>query len=232
MNNLISLEPINVNLETYLVVDSSSYSTGAILYQLLDNEKKIIALFSRKRSDIQNKTPTPSCILELVGIGCAINHFTPYIKDLKKKLNILTDSRSTVAAYNKFAVEGQICSNNKLSSFLSAVHGFGFNFIYVKSDSPEIRAVDFLSRFKTSSKIPECTNCSICSVNEYITGNQKADLQIAQRQLSLVKYEKDFEIPAIDFYTFNYFRHNKMLSNEERKDFINQYSQKSDNDGF
>ena len=78
------------------------------------------AVVCGKRKDLKNKKQTPSCVLELAGIGAAISHFLPYIQDVKGRLVIVTDSNSAVKAYNKF-LETKIPTNNmRFSSFLAS----------------------------------------------------------------------------------------------------------------
>jgi len=48
---LVELYPVIPGLETILVVDSSYISTGGFLMQIKDGKKRLIRLFSRKRSE-------------------------------------------------------------------------------------------------------------------------------------------------------------------------------------
>ena len=110
MQKMTVLHPINPDLETIMVTDTSKYATGSILYQKDKDEngtpkKRIIGLFSKKRSDLDNKNPIPSCVLELSGIAAAACHFRPYLERLNHKLIIYTDSLGAERAYKKFQID-------------------------------------------------------------------------------------------------------------------------------
>ena len=137
--------------------------------------------------------------------------------NLRKRLIILTDSRSTVSAFNKFAVEGNINWNIKISSFLSAVYGLSFNFIYVRSDSPEIKAVDFISRFKSSNKIKDCTKSIVCETGKNIEGfNRVKLLTNLQNELSKLNFEQPLRHSKIDYIEYNYLMNRDFESPEAK----------------
>ena len=155
-------------LPHFLVVDTSKIATGAVFFAKDGDEKKVIGIFSRKRTDAENKKITPSCVAELAGIGAAIAYFMYYIAELKHPLTVLTDSKSAAAAFTKFKVLGHPTSNMRLSAFLNATFGVNFNLVYTKNSDPEIQCVDFLSRVIPSS-MKECHSCKVCEVAKYIS---------------------------------------------------------------
>ena len=155
------------NLPHFLVVDTSKIATGAVMFAKQGDEKLVLGIFSRKRTDIENKTATPSCVAELAGIGAALKHFSPYIADLESPLTILTDSKSAAAAYEKFRIQGHPTTNMRLSAFLNTAYGLNYRLVYVKNSEPDIKCVDFLSRLVPKSQ-RECKNCKVCEVAKYI----------------------------------------------------------------
>ena len=200
MSDLIGLYPINPQLDTYLVCDTSYLATGACLYQKTEkNETRIIAFFSRKRSDLQNKTPTSSCVLELAGIGSAVTHFQSYLVNLKKPLIIFTDSKSAVSAYKKFVRDGELNQSMKISSFLAALHGVNYTLEFIESTSKEIASVDYISRNQLQISKNCDPPCKICNVEKYIMGRQYnqfvSDFQVA---LSKINFYKSLDIPTIN----------------------------------
>ena len=123
MNNTVVLDALSPDLPHFPVLDASKIATGAILFaKNTDGKKLVIGIFSRKRSDIENKNVTPSCVAELAGIGAALKYFLPFISDLKKSLTILTDSNSAAAAFKKCKVLGHPTTNMRLLAFLSAAY--------------------------------------------------------------------------------------------------------------
>ena len=181
MNDLIKLHTMDPDLQTFLVTDTSRLATGAVLYQQYTDEngmssRRYIGLFSKKRIGLTNVHQIPSCVLELSGIAAAATHFRPYLERLSKKLIILTDSLGAVRAYKKYQATGVPSSNMRVSSFLAAMWGHNFDMHHVSSDSEEIQAVDFISRFKNEKHTPECdeSTCAVCKQVEFIQGTSRS----------------------------------------------------------
>ena len=193
MNNLITLHTMDPDLQTFLVTDTSRLATGAVLYQQYVDEnglssRRYIGLFSKKRIGLTNVHQIPSCVLELSGIAAAATHFRPYLERLSKKLIILTDSLGAVRAYKKYQATGVPSSNMRVSSFLAAMWGHNFDMHHVSSDSEEIKAVDFISRFKNEKHTPECdeNTCAVCKKVEFIQGTSRSrenDLVLLNHEL-------------------------------------------------
>ena len=196
MDDLINLHCVDPDLQTFLVTDTSKHATGAILYQMKSRdsglaESNVIGLFSRKRTDLDNVHAIPSCVLELSGIAAAATHFRPYIERLNKKLIIYTDSKSAEGAYKKFQNSGVPTNNMRLSSFLAAMWGFHFDLVHIPSNSKEIEAVDYLSRYN-SELGKECSDsCSICKTVAEVQGTEVRLRNLSQnitRHFQNIKY--------------------------------------------
>ena len=97
MNSLVVLSAPAPSLPHYLVVDTSKIATGAVFFAKSADKKLVIGIFSRKRTDFENKKITPSCVAELAGIGAALSYFANLIADLEKPLTVLTDSKSAAS---------------------------------------------------------------------------------------------------------------------------------------
>ena len=164
----VVLSAPSTDLPHYLVVDTSKLATGAVLFAKKGDEKLVLGIFSRKRTDVENKTATPSCVAELAGIGAALKYFSPFIADLKNPLTVLTDSKSAAAAYEKFRIMGHPTTNMRLSAFINTAYGLNFRMVYVKNSEPDIKCVDFLSRLIPKSQ-KECSDCKVCEVAKYIS---------------------------------------------------------------
>ena len=204
MDNLINLHCVDPDLQTFLVTDTSKHATGAILYQMKSrdsglSESNVIGLFSRKRTDLDNVHAIPSCVLELSGIAAAATHFRPYIERLNKKLIIYTDSKSAEGAYRKFQNSGVPTNNMRLSSFLAAMWGFHFDLVHIPSNSKEIEAVDYLSRY-SSELGRECTDaCSICKTVADVQGSDNRLVRLTQsvtKHFQNIKYADEVCISA------------------------------------
>ena len=176
MLNTVVLSAPCPTLPHFSVVDTSKIATGAVFFAKDGDEKRVIGIFSRKRTDAENKKITPSCIAELAGIGAAISYFMTYISELSKPLTVLTDSKSAAAAFTKFKILGHPTNNMRLSAFLNATFGVNFNLIYTKNSDPDIQCVDFLSRVIPKS-FKECTSCKVCEVAQYISDDLPITVQ-------------------------------------------------------
>ena len=67
-SQMLDLYPIEKQLPTFIVYDSSNVGSGGYLYQKRDNKVQIVRLWSKKRGDSKLKTQWSSCQLELFGI--------------------------------------------------------------------------------------------------------------------------------------------------------------------
>ena len=102
-----------------LTVDASPVNAGlgATLYVCRDNKRLVAECFSLKlKSHHLNWEP---CELEALAIASAIQHFSPYIRDSKHPLEVLTDSKPCVQAFAKLR-RGQFSASARVSTFLSA----------------------------------------------------------------------------------------------------------------
>ena len=83
MSKLIASHSTNCKPLTYLKTDTSKLATGGYLDKYdKDGDRNIVAFYSTKRSDIQNKSPTQSCMREPVSKAGAIVHFAHYLSKL------------------------------------------------------------------------------------------------------------------------------------------------------
>ena len=227
MDNLCFLHTLDPKLQTILTTDTSKHATGAILYQKkkLESglwERRVIGLFSRKRSDLDNKRAIASCVLELSGIAAAVAHFRPYLERLETKLVIRTDSQGAQRAFNKFKRCGVPSNNMRLTSFLNAVWGLNFTLDHVSSDNQEIESVDFLSRYNADYNLPACSgDCSICKIVADVQGSDALGIisnRITQ-EFAKIKYEDDC---MLDMDVNTYLKHDP--ENPEIKNVVRKFS--------
>ena len=234
MSKLIGLHPIDPDLDTYVVCDTSYVATGACLYQKIKmGESRIIAFFSRKRADIQNKTPTSSCILELSGIAAAISHFHSFLVNLKNPVIVFTDSKSAVSAYKKFTNSGELSQSMKISSFLAALHGVNYKLEYIENTSSEIMTVDYLSRNQLQIN-KECDPpCKVCKIEKFVSGLKYENfLHNLQFNLSKIKYVQSTKIPTIDPVKFEILQTDDHPHEPLNKNELNLYQRNYDFDQF
>ena len=103
-----------------LTVDASPVNSGigATLYMCRDSKRLLSECFSMKlKTHHLNWQP---CEMEALAIASSVNHFSPYIRESKHPLQILTDNRPCVQAFAKLR-KGQFSASARVSTFLSTL---------------------------------------------------------------------------------------------------------------
>ena len=166
-NKILILYPVLPNRPIYGVVDSSRFATGAFFYQFEhDNskQKRFVKIFSRRRSDVDNKFDISSCQCELNGIICAMTAASVEIESCNEKVTIFTDSKSVADLYKRLRTVGVPSTDRKINSGFAKLMVFNYEIIYISAKELPILAADYVSR--TSQVSNDCTGCKICeSVN-------------------------------------------------------------------
>ena len=104
INKSITLHPVDRNKEIHGVVDTSYHANAAFFYQLDGTKKNFIKLFSRRRSDCDNKRRPSSCEVELTGLLAAMLLAAAEIEQCDKTCIMYTDSQSVAMSYEKLGV--------------------------------------------------------------------------------------------------------------------------------
>lgn len=138
-------------LQTELYTDASSLGYGAILIQKINNNKKVIAYFSKRTSPAESKYC--SYDLETLAIYNALKHFRVYLLGIK--FIIFTDCNSIKATMNKKDLTPRV------ARWWTFLQDFNFEIIYKKGKY--IGHVDFLSRNPAERPIP--VNSSVPLIN-------------------------------------------------------------------
>ena len=199
LKNTIPLSPMDRSKDLYLVVDTSQIATGAILLQKVDRSDSIskyvvLGIYSRKRGDIENKTPTPSCVVELSGISSAVAHFKGQIADLNedKSVIILTDSQSAVGCWKKYLKDNHPSSTMRISSFIASMYDIRYQMRYIPNMSQEIQLADWFSRSAANKKVCPA-DCKICNVAKSVTGHAYRSLS---SDLATCNFKNEFVPPS------------------------------------
>ena len=221
LNNTIPLSPLDRSKDLYLVVDTSQIATGALLLQKNDSDSEnpyvVIGIFSRKRSDLENKTPTPSCVGELAGIGSAVAHFKGQIADLNedRSVIILTDSQSAVHCWKKYLKENHPSSSMRISSFIACMYDVKYTMRFIPNISEEIQLADWFSRTASTDKIcPE--DCKICNVAKKVTGHTYRRFM---SELARIDFMNEF-VPPSDHPWYHF----DDMSTDKKQVFMNRFS--------
>lgn len=128
------LTVFNPALPTELCTDASKLGYGAILLQIVDGNKKVVAYFSRRTTDVESRYH--SYELETLAIFNALKHFRVYLLGIK--FSIVTDCNSIKATMNKRDLSPRV------ARWWTLMQDFNFEIIYRKGKY--ISHVDFLSR--------------------------------------------------------------------------------------
>ena len=217
MDKCRPLWPVDPNKHLYMAVDTSALATGAMLFQMGEDGPRVIGLFSRKRSDRENKSPTPSCVSELAGVAAATRHFYDKIDSLNddKRLKVITDSMSAVRCYEKYCKTGAPSNTMRISSFIAEMYNCRFDMIFSPNISLEIEIADFMSRSSRLSK--ECpSDCSICKVAHSITA---CNIRAIQHGLTTFDIKPTWAVENEDWRKFD----NQF--DEDKVNFLDQFKE-------
>lgn len=134
LSNKPLLTIFDPELPTELYTDASSLGYGAILIQKINNEKRVIAYFSKRTSPAESNYC--SYDLETLAIYNALKHFRVYLLGIKFKL--FTDCNAIKSTMNKKDLSPRV------ARWWTFMQDFQFEVVYKKGKY--IGHVDFLSR--------------------------------------------------------------------------------------
>jgi len=202
VKKLLTLHPVEPEKEIYVVCDSSYFANAGFLYQVnSEGSKNFIKIFSRRRSDADNKRQPSSCHVELTGITAVMVASRVELERCNKQVTIFTDSQSVASLYNKMKTTGVPSEDRKINECFSQLMMFNYKIIYLPADNPAINFADFISRTKQASE--PCKGCLICeqvdSENEFFyTKLAKISQNIANEYRN---FETEFT-PTVSFEKF------------------------------
>jgi hypothetical protein len=162
VNDLMDLYPVIPGHEVHLVVDSSYYATGAFMFQIINEKRRLLKIFSRRRSDADLKFGGGSCIVEFTGIIAAVTYCRVEIELSESKCNVWTDSKSTADLYRKLSNLQTPSENRKINDGFAKLMGIDYGIEYIKATTAPIIFADYFSRIENGSE--KCTGCAICDL--------------------------------------------------------------------
>ena len=140
-----------------MTVDASPLNKGlsATLFIIRNGKRRLADNFSMKLKGHQ--LDWMPCEHEALAIATGISHFAPYIRESQHKMQVLTDSRPCVQAYQKLC-KGQFSASSRVSTFLSTL---STNNVSVQHISGEKNTTsDFGSRHPQSCPDQSCQICT------------------------------------------------------------------------
>ena len=104
-----------------MTVDASPYNSGisATLFVRRDGKCLLAGLYSVKLKGHQ--TDWMPCEHEALAIGTGINHFSPYVRENEQSMQIFSDNKACVEAYQKLC-KGSFSASSRISTFLSTLN--------------------------------------------------------------------------------------------------------------
>ena len=104
-----------------MTVDASPYNSGisATLFVRRDGKRLLAGLYSVKLKGHQ--TDSMPCEHEALAIGTGINHFSPYVCENEQSMQVLSDNKACVQAYQKLC-KGSFSASSIISTFLSTLN--------------------------------------------------------------------------------------------------------------
>lgn len=121
------------------------------------------------------------CEMEALAISSSVNHFSPYIRESKHPLQILTDNRPCVQAFAKLR-KGQFSASARVSTFLSTLSEYSIVMTHLKGANNT--SSDYASRHPNKCADSSCQICKFVedlassvirevSVDEVISGTAR-----------------------------------------------------------
>ena len=160
MSDLLTICPVDPDKDIIGVIDSSFFANAGFFYQYDGSKKCFIKIFSRRRSDAENKRRPSSCYVELTGIVAAMTAATVELEICKKQIVIKTDSKSVVDLFNRMRRSGVPSQDRKINECFGKLMGFNYEIEYMSADEPPLQFADYISRTKAAST--PCDGCLIC----------------------------------------------------------------------
>ena len=147
----------------WIVTDASikEAGIGATAY-ILRNQKLLLAGFFNMKLRKHQITWLP-CELEALCIGAAVNHFAPYIIQSMHPVQVLTDSRPCVQAYQKLC-RGEFSNSARVTTFLSTISRYQVRLGHV-SGAANLPS-DYASRHPITCPDQSCQLCKFVAETE------------------------------------------------------------------
>ena len=184
LGELTQVYPLESDLQTVIVVDTSALATGGIVYQIdKDGNPRICAFFSRSRKDKERKFKLSSCHMELYGLVVLLEAFRPWLMQMQQVITVITDSHSLVKLYKKFKMN--LCPSNdmKLNNCLWELRHYNLNIMHASNKSAIMLSPDFISRMGYEPKSVEkglcedkegMAKCAICEMADLPIENARS----------------------------------------------------------
>ena len=143
-----------------LTVDASPINSGiaGTLYVCRGDKRLLSECFSLKlKSHHLNWEP---CELEALAIASAVQHFSPYVRESKHPLQVLSDNRPCVQAFAKLR-KGHFSASARVSTFLSTLSQHSVIMTHLKGSNNT--SSDYASRHPQSCVDSSCQICKFVS---------------------------------------------------------------------
>lgn len=143
---------------------------GATLFSVRNGKKLVSGFFSMKMK-VHQEGWYP-CEFEALAISAAIEHFGPYIRESKNKVQILTDSKPCVQAFQKLC-KGEFSASARVSTFLTQLSAYNVSVHHIKGENNA--SSDYSSRNPN-----ECLNrsCQICKFVEETAASEVRTMNV------------------------------------------------------
>ena len=163
----------------WLITDASvrECGLGATLYVNRNGNLLLSGFFNAKMK--QHQITWLPCEVEALCIGAAVKHFSPFVIQSKNNLQVLTDSKPCIQAYQKL-LRGQFSNSSRVTSFLSTVSRYNVQIQHIagianlpsdySSRNPLICADGSCQICKFIHELEECPVRSI-TVSDVLNGN-------------------------------------------------------------
>jgi len=92
LNKMTHLRILNLTCKKILKINASNFAVGACLYQIEDEQQRLIAYQSRKLSELKKRYEVHD--KELLVIVKALQDWRPYLTDTEKSIQIYTDHKN------------------------------------------------------------------------------------------------------------------------------------------
>ena len=139
-----------------MTVDASPVNKGlgATLYVQRNKNRHLAEFFSFKLKNHQiNWYP---CEMEALAISAAVNHFGPYINESQNQLQVFTDSKPCVQAFQRLC-KGQFSASARVSTFLATLSSYPVNIAHIPGKANS--SSDYSSRHPAQCDAEDCQIC-------------------------------------------------------------------------
>ena len=140
---------------------------GSVLYLVRNGETRLGGYFSAKLTQDQQRWLP--CEVEALAIAASTQHWGPYIRESHHPVQILTDSKPCVQAFERLK-QGKFSNSVRVSTFLSTLSRYISADVSVKhlSASQNLPA-DYLSRNPISCEGCRCQVCQFIQESEQVS---------------------------------------------------------------